>query len=260
MCFHKSNTATLPEISDHYDHAAYDVALNEQYKVYFHENGYDHKQSPVLTAQDAQHLLMKNWGLIPSFAKTFAEAAKARATTLNCRSEEMYKTASFKDAAKNAQRCLVPATGFYEPHWLDPKGKTKVPYYLHLKNQKIFSLAGLYSQWRDPQTGTDHFTYTLLTTASDPESFIGKIHNSKQRKVVIIPREFEKDFLNVDLKPDDVIELCRAFNGGAESFEAYTVSKAVHHASMPSDTPEILRPVPMEETVPVKKDIQGSLF
>jgi putative SOS response-associated peptidase YedK len=79
----------------------------------------------------------------------------------------------------------------------------------------------------------------LLTTESDPNSFIGKIHNTKTRKVVIIPNEYEKDFMNPDLKPDDVIDLCKVFNGGAEKFEAYTVSKAVHSVKEDSDNPDI---------------------
>jgi putative SOS response-associated peptidase YedK len=259
MCYHKSLKAKLPAIAAYYK-AEYGVDVSEQYKIYYHENGYDFKPSPLVTAQEPQTLVIKNWGLIPWFTKKIDEALQIRIRTLNCKSEEMYKTASFRDAAKNGQRCLVPATGFFEPHWLDPKGKSKVPYYLHLKDQEIFSFAGLYSKWKDPETEKEYFTYTLLTTESDKNSFIGKIHNSKDRKVVIIPREYEKDFLNPDLKPEDVIELSKAFNGTENNIEAYTVSQAVHHAKIDSDKEDILKPVPLE-VVPTKpKDIQGPLF
>ena len=116
MCYHKSNTKQLPELASYYN-AGYDDAVKEQFKVYYHENGYDFKPSPLVTAQDPANIVLKNWGLIPWFTKKIEDALILRAKTLNCKSEEMYKTASFKDAAKAGQRCLVPATGFFEPHW-----------------------------------------------------------------------------------------------------------------------------------------------
>lgn len=37
----------------------------------------------------------------------------------------------------SGQRCLVPSTGFYE--WRD-----EVPYFFHLKDRGLFSMAGLF--------------------------------------------------------------------------------------------------------------------
>jgi putative SOS response-associated peptidase YedK len=62
------------------------------------------------------------------------------------------------------QRCLVPATGFYEP---DKIHFSKPPFpwrYFQLKDQPIFGFAGLYDLWKDPKTGKEIYSYTIITT------------------------------------------------------------------------------------------------
>jgi putative SOS response-associated peptidase YedK len=259
MCYHKSLKAKLPEVSAHYNNAKYSDAVKEQYKIYYHENAFDFKPSPIITAENQNELLMFNWGFIAPKMKDAENALKLRATLLNAKIETI-QTTIFKEAFEKGQRCLVPATGFYESHALDKKNK--VPYYIHLKNQEIFSFAGLYNTWIDPETDTTYNTYTLLTTSSIPGSVIAKIHNSVNRRVVIIPKEYELDFLNPSLSYEDVQAICNTFNGD-DLFDAYTVDKKVNNSKAESDYPDILKPVTVEP-VPEKKakpkDIQGSLF
>jgi putative SOS response-associated peptidase YedK len=79
-------------------------------------------------------------------------------------------------------------TGFYEWKWLDSKGKEKQPYYIYLKDQKLFSAAGLYSSWHDKASDKTVYTYTILTTAANP--LMTEIHNMKKRMPVLLPTEF----------------------------------------------------------------------
>ena len=83
-----------------------------------------------------------------------------RTQTLNCISEEMYEKPSFKDAIKNGQRCLIPVTGFFEWRWLDEQGTVKIPYHVTFRDQKVRSMAGLYSRWKDKDTVVNIITVT----------------------------------------------------------------------------------------------------
>jgi putative SOS response-associated peptidase YedK len=199
MCYHKSNNFTPDELQNYYGLPT-DAAWSEQWRAepHYHENGFDHLLSPVLTKDGFGYF---SWGLIPWYTKP-DQSQIIRNQTLNCISEEMFDKPSFRDSLKDGKRCLVPMTGFYEWKWLDSKGKEKLPYYIYLKDQKIFSAAGLYSTWHDKANDTTVHTYTILTTIANP--LMTEIHNMKKRMPVIMPREFEKDWLNrQDGRPPD---------------------------------------------------------
>lgn len=91
------------------------------------------------------------------------KAMQSRLTTLNCIPEEMWEKPSFRDAIKNGQRCLIPVTGFFAWRWLDDAGTMKIPYYVTFRDQKLRSMAGMYSRWKDPNSGEYYYSYTLLT-------------------------------------------------------------------------------------------------
>src|SRR5690606_39807163 len=82
-------------------------------------------------------------------------------------------------------------------------GKTKYPYFVYLPEEPIFSIGGLWSTWTDRQSGEVVQTYTVLTTRAN--SLMEKIHNSKKRMPVIIPREYEQDWIGSRLTKDDVL-------------------------------------------------------
>lgn len=250
MCYHKSQAKKLEELAAHYA-ASYEQELADQYQPRFHENGFDFHPSPIVTAGSPDKLSLFNWGFVPFWVKDQASGLKLRTQTLNCISEEMYEKASFKDAAKNNQRCLIPCTGFYEWRWIDEKGKVKIPYYIGLKDQPLFSLAGLYSTWTDRSTGHTMQTYSVLTTTANP--LMSTIHNSKKRMPVIIPKEFEKDWLNVNLTRDDVMAFCQPINDSEMS--AYTISKLITKKGADTNVPEVMKQEQYQEL-----NQQSSLF
>ena len=61
-----------------------------------------------------------------------------------------------------SQRCLVPASGFFE--WKHEDGR-KVPFYIHVKDNPVFGFAGLYDVWKN-LAGTTLRTYPIVTTHS----------------------------------------------------------------------------------------------
>lgn len=203
----------------------------------YHENGFDFLPTPVITAGQPENFKLFRWGLIPYYMSDREKALGLRVSTLNCISEEMYEKNAFKDAAKNNQRCLIPVTGFYEWRWLDEKGKNKIPYYVSGRDQPMLSMAGLYSRWKDKTTGEYYYSYTVLTTRANP--LMEYVHNNKKRMPVIIPREYEKDWLNKDLSKDDVLALCQPYEN--QAMKAHTVSKLITTKDADTNVDEVLK-------------------
>jgi putative SOS response-associated peptidase YedK len=218
MCYHKQDKALKEELEQRYMAILRDIS----YEPSYYENGFDFKASPVITAERPMEFQMMNWGLIPWWTKSSADAQQIRMRTLNCISEEMFEKSSFRDSIKDGKRCLIPCTGFYEWRWFKG-GKVKYPYFVYQKVEPIFSIAGIYSRWVDKSTGEEMNTYSVLTTRAN--KLMEKIHNSKKRMPVILPQEFEGDWLNPNLTPEDVMALCEPAKEG--QLEAHTISKMI---------------------------------
>jgi putative SOS response-associated peptidase YedK len=238
MCYHDAKAFYFDDLAEYYKFARLADPIKEMDKdiKFYHNNGFDHNHLPVVAGNEID---LMSWGLIPWFTKT-ADAAKIiRNQTLNAISEEMFDKASYKDALKNGQRCLVPVTGFYEWRWLDAKGKEKQPYFIHLRDQKIFSMAGLYSTWKNPETNEVLKSYTVLTTRAN--NLMSTIHNNKKRMPVIIDPKFEQDWLNPTLTKEDVLAFCQPFDDN--KMEGYTISKRITSKKDPTNVPEVCEKV-----------------
>jgi putative SOS response-associated peptidase YedK len=48
------------------------------------------------------------------------------------------------------RRCLIPADGFYE--WRKT-AKPKLPFAIAMKDGRMFTFAGLWENWKDPESG-----------------------------------------------------------------------------------------------------------
>jgi putative SOS response-associated peptidase YedK len=236
MCYHKSLLAKYDKLAEYYS-VEYSEALADIYSPRFHENGFDFHEGPVLTAGKPNELQMFHWGLVPFFVKDENSAMKIRLSTLNCISEEMYDKPSFRDAAKEGKRCLIPCSGFMEWRWMDEKGKSKIPYYIGLKDQELFSIAGLYSRWKNKANDTYYYSYTVLTTSAN--TIMAEIHNSKKRMPVIIPREYEKDWLNPNLTKEDVLAFCQPID--ADKMKVHTISKLITTKGADTNVADVIK-------------------
>jgi putative SOS response-associated peptidase YedK len=243
MCYHKQDKALKGSLEAHYDALLRDI----DYVPTYYENAFDFKESPVLTLERPKELLMYRWGLIPWWTKSVEDGVRLRTQTLNCISEEMYEKSSFRDSAKENKRCLIPCTGFFEWRWDNvDKPRNKIPYFIHSKEQEIFSIGGLYSTWRDKKSNEEMLTYTVLTTKANP--FMSKIHNSKLRQPVLIKKEFERDWLNPNLTEADVLALCESMP--ADFLVAHTISKSISGNKLTTDqknNPSITEEVKYDE-------------
>ena len=74
-----------------------------------------------------------------------------------------------------------------------------------------------------------------------------KIHNSKKRMPVIIPRQYEQDWLNPTLTKDDVLALCQPFDTAV--MEGHTISKLITSKTEETDVPKVMEPQAYQEVV-----------
>jgi putative SOS response-associated peptidase YedK len=138
------------------------------------------QQVPVVRASDG-HVegLMMRWGLIPFFAHGVAP----KYSTINARIETVETSPCYRGPWKRAQRCILPASGFYE--WQLNDGGRKQPFYIHLADQEVFGFAGLWDRSEGPAGIIE--SCTLITMPANP--LLAHIHNVKQRMPAILRRE-----------------------------------------------------------------------
>lgn len=150
---------------------------------------------PVICNDDPLTIRIFTWGLIPFWVKDSNSAKDIRMKTFNAKSETLAEKPSFRNSLNN-KRCLVLATGFFEWH---TEGSKKTPYFIGLKDQLAFALAGLYDQWTNPETAEKINTFTVITTRANP--MMEEIHNLKKRMPVILTPGAEQNWLNLKTDP-----------------------------------------------------------
>ncbi|WP_051350584.1 SOS response-associated peptidase [Caloramator sp. ALD01] len=122
---------------------------------------------------------------------------------INARSETILDKPLFKNAFLTA-RCIVPVNGFFE--WKNEKGK-KIKYRITLKDEDIFSLAGIYRDFKD-KDGSIKRCVTILTT--EPNDDMREIHN---RMPVIIDEKDEELYLYEGFDKS-IMDLLKPFENG----------------------------------------------
>lgn len=104
-----------------------------------------------------------------------------------------------------------------------------------MKDDSIFSFAGLYDTWKDTVSGKEIKSYTIITT--QPNEVVGKIHN---RMPVIIDKEIEADWLNPDISETQQLHrFLKPYAG--DKLLAYPVSRAVNVPS--TDSENLIKPI-----------------
>ena len=184
MCFHSQQQKSPQEIAKRFNFDVDNVPEN----VTGVFNGFDFPKTPVISNDELKKVQLFDWGLIPSWSTD----NDIRKFTLNAKIETLAQKPSFKDVMNN--RCLVLSTGFFEWQWRDSKGKEKRKYLIKPTQEEIFAFAGIWSEWTNPETGEKQKTYSIITTEAN--ELMSKIHNTKKRMPVILPKENEFDWLN----------------------------------------------------------------
>ncbi|MDN8593138.1 SOS response-associated peptidase [Paenibacillus sp. 11B] len=165
----------------------------------------------IIATSNGNCLGSLRWGLVPSWAKDDKIGSKM----INARAETLTEKPAFRRLV-STKRCIIPCSGFYE--WKkDESGKQ--PMRILMRDGSIFSLAGLYDTWLDPD-GNKLSTCTIITT--EPNSLMAEIHN---RMPAIIRPQDESEWLNRETDNKSVTSLLRTF--AAEEMRAYKVDSSV---------------------------------
>lgn len=143
-------------------------------------------QSTLMIRNEGNKLLAvkARWGFIPSWRK----GEKKMLEPINARSESAAASKLFAGALRT-QRCVIPASGFYE--WQVVTGKrTKRPYHIEPLGADVLALAGLWSPWK-PKDAQIIESFTILTCA--PNEVMRPIHD---RMPVILSLDAIKAWLD----------------------------------------------------------------
>jgi putative SOS response-associated peptidase YedK len=181
------------------------------------------------------------WGIIPRGTNpnrlTGAEGAKRLPALINARDDRLGEAWPYKLLFKS-NRCLIPASGFYE--WKKPNPgpeksakKTKRPHYIRMRSEEPFMFAGLWDSWTDPD-GNKIASCTIVTT--QPNGLVEPIHD---RMPVILPADARREWLQSgDMSIGEVRELALPYD--PQDMELFEVSKAVDKRD--GDGPGLLEP------------------
>lgn len=154
------------------------------------------------------------WGYIPMWSKDPTKGPRP----INTKAETAFESRMWIGSMRH-HRCLVPARGFYE--WKHVNERMKVPYFIHPKDQALFSFAGIYSIWNDVE-GRPLYSFSILTTRPNREMI--EVHD---RMPVILHPGQEATWLNRHIDEREVIEpFLKPYKDGG--LELYRVSDEVN--------------------------------
>ena len=169
-----------------------------------------------------------HWQLIPDWEPAF----KTKLSTINAKSETVFESPLYRDLVVR-QRCIIPLSGFFE--WKRDYGR-KRPFKIHLQDEPIMSVAGIWDTWR-LGTPDERCSFSILTTAAN--SFMSEIHD---RMPVILGRSDEDAWLDPEIHEQE--ELRKVFKPCPSSWlTAVEVSTLVN--SPKNNTPAVLEPASM---------------
>jgi len=179
------------------------------------------------------HLDRLLWGLVPSWVRDPSGGRKP----INAKAETVRSLPSFREAYAR-RRCLVPVDGFFE--WQQTGGGTRRPHAIAMRDRAPFALAGLWENWRHPETGGWVRTFCILTTEAN--ACLAAIH---ARMPVIIPPEAYGRWLSPEER--DPAELLKPYP--AEAMTLWPVSTRVNSPAY--DDAALLEPEPQPHAAAV---------
>ena len=134
------------------------------------------------------------WGLISNWCQDLTGGRKP----INAKAESVAKLATFREAYAQ-RRCIVPVDGFLE--WRAMKdARSKQPYAIAMRDGSPFGLAGLWENWRNPNTGKWERTFAIITVPSN--ELVGQIHD---RMPAILKLGSYTRWLGLEHNPHDLL-------------------------------------------------------
>ena len=165
---------------------------------YYPSHGNRHVYVPAIVAENGSRVLsVFRWDLVPHWwSKPLNEKKFA---SFNARRESLDAKPAYKQAWQRRQRCIIPATAFFErpdKSKTDPDVK-RSEHQISIRDANVFSLAGIWDQASPPETETPVRSCTIITTEAN--AAIARIpHN---RMPVILKEADESGWLDPCVPP-----------------------------------------------------------
>jgi putative SOS response-associated peptidase YedK len=136
--------------------------------------------APIVVAiARTMRLQIARWGLVPPWSRDLSLGGRM----INAPIEEIEQRPAFQRPF-HTQRCLVPASGYYE--WR-LKEASRQPYRIGLRAGALFAFAGLWERW-SPEGGEPVETFTIITTR--PNKLLSEVHD--RMPAIVAPDDYRR--------------------------------------------------------------------
>ncbi|OLS20790.1 MAG: putative SOS response-associated peptidase YedK [Candidatus Heimdallarchaeota archaeon LC_2] len=166
----------------------------------------------VITRENPTILSSMYWNYIPNDLRYYDRSRPI----INARSERLLELKMYVESFQK-RRCLIPVNGFYEWKKAEKTNEPKTPYYIHMRDEAVFALAGIYSNKSpiDKFLKSNEQDNTIVGTempanrscaiiTSSPNELMKPIHS---RMPVIITKDNEKLWLDRSTDLKELVEL-----------------------------------------------------
>lgn len=162
------------------------------------------------------------WGMIPesSAGRRPLRADGSPMTTENACRETLEIDAIFGPAWHAGKRCLIPVNSWIESY--SGLSRRSISWLFRRADGKPAMLAGLYSEWSDPQTDEIVPNYTMITQVTDAHPVLSLMHRPGREKrgvVMLEPGDWDAWLHGSAAQADSLIKLPPpgALRSGAEN-------------------------------------------
>jgi putative SOS response-associated peptidase YedK len=115
---------------------------------------------------------LAQWGMIAPGARTRRPPSRAVLTN-NARAESLDARPTYREAWRRGRRCLIPCAWYQEPNWETGRN---IWWQLQRADGAPWALAGLWSEWSDPDSGEIVPSFTMITLNCDGHPLLGRLH------------------------------------------------------------------------------------
>ena len=230
MCGRYALSATISDIAEEFStNSAPELSLPADWNIKPTNDVYIIKNQAIEIA---------SWGMIAHWSKSDDEAAKSQSSAINARSESVHEKPTFKSAFRS-NRCLLPATGYYE--WASELGKykTKQPIYISRDDNKLLAFTGIFQSWTSP-SGRVIQSVSIITRQA-----VGQLALVHSRMPVFLPRDRWADWMNPKINDVEKIRSLMDIPNPDANLGFHPVSSAVN--SIAGSGPELIEPIELGE-------------
>jgi putative SOS response-associated peptidase YedK len=240
MCLDIAFYSALELIDDYFPGLVHDGEIPFDLDLGAHVLAMGYSRYPVITQdQGAYHRKYFEWCIVAEYMNSPEKIRAMRPKMANARAEKLLDPKAFWYRIRK-NRCLIPVTGIYE-HREISGWKNKVPYYVQVKDRKMFCIPGLYYYNRnlaDPETGELKGMFSLITRDGNP--LMRQIHNGGDnafRMPLFLNQELERKWLDPSLSDEEMARIVQ-YEIPSEALEYHTVFSIRGRTPRPDGKPK----------------------